>query len=66
MEVNQLNEGLVLKTRQVHIQFVIQELLISPKSGAFSSVISRCMLFLAQQNVKGQCLKWKTEKNCRR
>ena len=26
MEVNQLNEGLVLKTRQVQIQFVIQEL----------------------------------------
>ena len=27
MEENQLNEGLVLKTRQVQIQFVIQELL---------------------------------------
>ena len=26
MEANQLNEGLVLKTRQVQIQFVIQEL----------------------------------------
>ena len=50
--MNQLNECLVLKTRQVQIQFVIQ-LLISLNSGTFFSVISRCVLFLERQNVKG-------------